>query len=49
MTKRMKLSRSERAFERAAARGELRPAPKEVFDRIAAALARYCKTIKRKA
>ena len=40
MKKRIKLTRSEQAFERAAARGEFRPASQEEFNRIAGAIAR---------
>lgn len=40
MKKRIRLTRSEQAFERAAARGELRPASQEEFNRIAEAIAR---------
>ena len=40
MKKRIKLTRSEQAFERAAARGEFRPASQEEFNRIAEAIAR---------
>ena len=40
MKKRIKLTRSEQAFERAAARGEFRRASQEEFDRIAEAIAR---------
>ena len=40
MKKRIQLNRSERAFERAAARGEFRPASQEEFNRIAEAIAR---------
>jgi predicted DNA binding CopG/RHH family protein len=40
MKKRISLSRSERAIERAASRGEYRPAPKAEFERIAEAVAR---------
>ncbi|MFA6317032.1 MAG: hypothetical protein WC943_06400 [Elusimicrobiota bacterium] len=40
MKKRIKLSTSERAIERAVMRGEFRPVPKDEFDRIVAAIAR---------
>ena len=40
MKKRIKLTRSEQAFERAAARGEFRTASQEEFNRIAEAIAR---------
>lgn len=40
MKKRITLTRSEQAIERAVARGEYRPAPREEFERIAAAIAR---------
>ncbi|MCX5790536.1 MAG: antitoxin [Elusimicrobia bacterium] len=40
MKKKIKLTLSEQAFERAAARGEFRPASQEEFDRIAEAIAR---------
>ena len=40
MKKRIRLTRSEQAFERAAARGEFRPASQEEFNRIAEAIAR---------
>ena len=40
MKKRIRLTRSEQAFERAAARGEFRPASREEFNRIAEELAR---------
>lgn len=40
MKKNIKLTRSEQAFERAAARGEFRPASKEEFNSIAEELAR---------
>lgn len=40
MKKKIKLTRSEQAFERAAARGEFRLASQEEFDRVAEALAR---------
>ncbi len=40
MKKRIKLSRSEKAIERAVNRGEFRPASREEFNRIAAAIAR---------
>ena len=38
--KKIMLTRSEQAFERAAARGEFRPASREEFNRIAEAIAR---------
>jgi predicted DNA binding CopG/RHH family protein len=38
--KKIMLTRSEQAFERAAARGEFRPASQEEFNRIAEAIAR---------
>ncbi|MFA5137808.1 MAG: hypothetical protein WC728_01155 [Elusimicrobiota bacterium] len=38
--KRINLSSSEKAIERAASRGEFRPASREEFDRIAEAIAR---------
>ncbi len=40
MKKKIRLTRSEQAFERAAARGEFRPASQEEFNRIAEAIAR---------
>lgn len=40
MKKRITLTRSEQAIERAVARGEYQPAPREEFERIAAAIAR---------
>ena len=40
MKKRIKLTRSEQAFERAAARGEFRPGSQDEFNRIAEAIAR---------
>lgn len=40
MKKKIRLTRGEQAFERAAARGEFRPASQEEFDRIAEAIAR---------
>ena len=40
MKKTIRLTRSEQAFERAAARGEFRPASQEEFNRIAEAIAR---------
>ncbi len=40
MKKRVTLTRSEQAIERAVARGEYRPAPREEFKRIAEAIAR---------
>lgn len=40
MKKKIRLTRSERAFERAAARGEFRMASQEEFNRIAEAIAR---------
>lgn len=40
MRKKIRLTRSEQAFERAAARGEFRRASQEEFDMIAEALAR---------
>lgn len=40
MKKKIRLTRSEQAFERAAARGEFRPASQEEFNRVAEELAR---------
>ena len=40
MKKKMRLTRSEKAFERAAERGEFRMASQEEFNRIAEAIAR---------
>lgn len=40
MKKKIRLTRSEQAFERAAARGEFRAASQEEFNRIAEAIAR---------
>jgi hypothetical protein len=40
MKRRIVLTRSEKAIERAIERGEYRPAPKEEFQRIAEAIAR---------
>lgn len=40
MKRKIRLTRSEQAFERAAARGEFRPVSQEEFDKIAEALAR---------
>jgi len=40
MKKRIRLTRSEQAIERAVARGEYRPASREEFKRIAEAIAR---------